>query len=339
MKWPIIKWILKIFFLIILLVSALVLTISFKDYSGYFHTRHGTLTEVNEQKNSVAGKYWVTLRNSDGFQVECGLLVPRQNSFAFAQTTISPPSRGRARGSRTNSENTFGNTTAKRFPAIILLGGKATGKYAIDYAFNIDNVVILALDYPYEPRESYTFWTIVQDIPAVRQALIDMVPAAMLATDYLFRRSDVDTTKLVILGYSFGAPFVPVIVAHDRRAAVAAMVYGGGELYSMIRHNVARYKSPALSEFVGFLGGSLLLRPMEPMRYTDKISPIPLVMINGANDEQVPRYNTEIFFNAARGPKKIVWLESKHVNPNNPELTRRIIATLKEELKRLKILE
>lgn len=337
MKWPIVQWIIKIFFLIILLVTALVLSISFKDYSGYFHTRHGTLTEVNEQKDSVAGKYWVTLRNSDGFRVECGLLVPQQNSIPSpTRNIVSPPLKERLRGSYINSEIVSINTP-KRYPTIILLGGKATGKYAIDYAFDIDNVVILALDYPYEPRESYTFWTIVQDIPAVRQALIDMVPAAMLAMDYLFHRNDVDTTKLVILGYSFGAPFVPVIVAHDRRAAVAAMVYGGGELYSMIRHNVARYKSTALSEFVGFIGGSLLLRPMEPMRYADKISPIPLVMINGANDEQIPRYNTELFFNAAREPKKIVWLESKHVNPTNPELTRRIIATLKEELKRLKI--
>ncbi len=244
-----------------------------------------------------------------------------------------------ADGGHKNSEVTSANILPNRFPAIILLGGKATGKYAIDYAIDINNVIILALDYPYEPRESYNFWTIAEDIPAVRQALIDMVPAAMLAADYLFRRVDVDTTKLVILGYSFGAPFVPVIVANDRRAAVAAMVYGGGELHSMIRHNVARFKGPVLSEFVGFLGGGLLLRPMEPMRFADKISPIPLVMINGKNDEQIPRYNTELFFNAAREPKNIVWLESKHVNPNNPELTRHIITTLKEELRMLKILE
>jgi fermentation-respiration switch protein FrsA (DUF1100 family) len=74
------------------------------------------------------------------------------------------------------------------------------------------------------------------------------------------------------------------------------------------------------------------------MRFADKISPTPLVMINGVNDEQIPRYNTELFFNAAREPKKLIWLESKHVRPDNVELTRRIIATLKEELKRLKIL-
>jgi dipeptidyl aminopeptidase/acylaminoacyl peptidase len=164
-----------------------------------------------------------------------------------------------------------------------------------------------------------------------------MVPSAILAADYLFSRPDVDTTKLVILGYSFGAPFIPAIVTHDRRAAAAVMVYGGGELTSMIRHNVARYESVWLSEFVGRLGG-LLLRPLEPMRYAGRISPIPIIMINGENDEQIPRANTELFFNAAQEPKKIIWLNSRHVRPENEELTRRIIGILKEELTRLKIL-
>ncbi len=305
MKRHIVKWIVGTLFLTVFSVFALVLYLSFKDYSEYFRSQRGGLEEVIERRDSVPGKYWITLHSSNGFKVECGMLTPRD--------------------------------TGKRYPAIILLGGKATGKYAIDYALDIGNVILLALDYTYEPRESYTFWTVVWDLPALRQALFDMVPSAMLATDYLFRRNDVDTTKLVILGYSFGAPFVPVIVAHDRRAAAAAMVYGGGELLSMIRHNVARYRGPLMSEFVGSLGG-LLLRPMEPMRYADRISPIPLVMINGENDEQIPRYNTELFFNAAREPKKIVWLKSMHVRPNNVELTRHIIATLKEELKRLRIL-
>jgi dienelactone hydrolase len=339
MKWSIFTRILKILLLVAVLVATVVLSISFKDYTDYFRSRHGVLAEVIEKKDTARGKYWITLRNSDGFRVDCGLLVPAQNPIPCPiKDAASPPHRGRLSGGH-RSKCGPENPISKRYPAIILLGGKATGKYAIDYTLGINNVIILALDYPYEPRDSYNFWTITQDIPAVRQALIDMVPAAVLAVDYLFRRDDVDTTKLVILGYSFGAPFVPVIVANDRRAAVAAMVYGGGELHSMIRYNVARYKGPVLGEFVGFLGGALLLRPMEPMRFADKISPIPLIMINGKNDEQIPRHNTETFYNAAREPKKIVWLQSKHVNPNNPELTRYIIATLKEELRRLKIME
>jgi fermentation-respiration switch protein FrsA (DUF1100 family) len=82
----------------------------------------------------------------------------------------------------------------------------------------------------------------------------------------------------------------------------------------------------------------MLLHPLEPMIYANKISPIPLIMINGANDEQIPRYNTEIFFNAAREPKKLIWMKSQHVRPDNEDLTRYIIDSLKKEFKRLRIL-
>ncbi len=279
-----------------------------RDYSSYFNNRRSTFSRATLTPaggDSLTEKSWLIIENTDGFKVECGLLTPRDKS--------------------------------KRYPAIVLMGGKATGKYAVDYALDIRNVIIIAPDYPYEPKENYTITEFLIDVPEIRRALLDMVPSVMLLSDYLFQRSDVDTTKLVLLGYSFGAPFVPCIIAHDRRAAVGAMVYGAGELRTLIRHNVNRYEGKAISEFVGVLGG-LLLRPLEPMRYIEQVSPIPLIMINGTEDEQIPGENVEILYAKAKEPKKIVWLESRHVNPNNPELTRKIIETLRRELSSFGIL-
>ena len=284
-----------------------------RDYHNYFVERKGELATAHIREageDSLFQKLWLTLENTDGFKVECGMLVPQR---------------------RTGHEE-------RRYPAIVLAGGKATGKYAIDYAFDIRDVIIVSPDYPYEPRESYTFWNFLADVPAMRRALVDMVPSTMLLTDYLHRRDDVDTSKLVMLGYSFGAPLVPVVVAYDKRFAVAAMVYGGGDLGSMIRHNVNRYEKPPVGAFVGLLSG-LLLRPVEPMRYVGQISPTPLLMINGTNDEQIPRENTLMFYDRANQPKKIVWLESQHVNVTNVELTRRIIHTLGRELIAMRVLD
>jgi len=280
-----------------------------KDYSNDFRKRKGALVESTlEGAGSGQGvkKYWLTLRNNEEFTVRCGMLVPGQKG--------------------------------KRYPAIILMGGMATGKYAVGYALDVDDCIIVAPDYPYEPKASYTVGEFLADVPAMRRSLLDMVPSVMLVTDYLWRRGDVDTAKVVLLGYSFGAPLVPAIVAIDRRAAAAAMVYGGGELASLIRYNVRRYESNAIAELVAQLGG-LLLRPLEPLRYADLISPTPLIMINGTHDEQMPRANAELFYNAAREPKRITWLESRHVHPRDVELTRRIIVILKSELRRLGVLE
>lgn len=279
-----------------------------KDYSGYFAERRGILVDMQltaAGEDSVYQKSWLTLVSNSGLRTECGLLVPRE--------------------------------TGKRYPAIVLLGGKATGKYAIDYAIGISNVIIAAPDYPYEPREKYTVPGFIADVPEMRTALMDMVPSVMLLTDYLFTREDVDTTRIVLLGYSFGAPLVPPIFVNDRRAAVAALVYGGGDLHTLIRHNVGRYEGPVVSEFVAQLG-ALLLRPLEPLRYIGHVSPTPLLMINGTHDEQIPRANTEQLFQAAKEPKNIIWLESQHVHPRNEELTRQIITLLESELMKLEVL-
>ena len=290
------------------ILIALASYLCYKDYSNDFLDRKGLLRSAEIQPaggDPHFRKMWLNLESTSGLRVECGLLIP--------------------------------NASGRRIPAIILLGGKATGKHAIDYAIDIDGVIIVAVEYSYEQLPSYTLAEFLWEVPAIRSALLDMVPSVMLLWDYLASRSDVDTTRIVLLGYSFGAPLVPVIMANEKRLAAAAMVYGGGGLHGLIRHNVRRFEGPAVSKVVGFLG-SQLLRPVEPLRYAEEISPAPLLMINGTHDEQIPRENAELLYDAAAQPKKIVWIESAHVEPGNVELTRRIVKVLKMEMGRMGLL-
>jgi hypothetical protein len=301
----------RLFWSILILVALMVAGIWYlatRDYTEYYHERRGILATVHEEKagsTDAFTKSWLRLKSSSGFTVDCGILVPKGKGEIY--------------------------------PAIVLLGGSATGKHAIDYALDIDRVVIVAVDYPYTPRDKYTVWNFLKDVPSIRRALIDMMPSVMLVTDYLWQRPDVDTSRIVVLGYSFGAPFAPCIMANDPRPAAAVMVYGGGDLGSLIGHNIERYEGHLPGVAAGFLSG-ILLRPVEPMRFAGLIAPRPLVMINGTHDEQVPRRNAELLFAAAREPKKQVWLESKHVNPRNLDLTIQIVGVLKRELRAVGIL-
>jgi predicted peptidase len=280
-----------------------------QDYSHDFYCRRGTFSQatiIPAGVDSLTEKSWLTLENTDGFRIECGMLSPRD--------------------------------TSRRYPVIIVLGGEETGKNVVDYARGIRNVIIASPDYGYRKKEDYSIVEFLADVPGIRNALLDVIPSVMLLTDYLFRRSDVDTTRLVLVGYSFGAPFIPCIAAHDRRAVAAVMVYGGGGLRTLIRHNVRRYRGQLASEFVGAMGG-VLLYPLEPMRYIEKVSPVHFFMINGTEDEQIPKANAQMLYAQAKEPKKIVWLESGHVSPRNQELTGRIIETLQRELSALNILD
>ncbi len=78
---------------------------------------------------------WLSLVNDAGKEINCGLLVPS------------------------------GNGAARPYPVVILLGSEARGKHAIDYGFNIRNVIIAAPDYPYAPRNSYTPFQLAAELP------------------------------------------------------------------------------------------------------------------------------------------------------------------------------
>jgi len=291
-----------------LLIALAAIPLLVEDYPASLPARKGRLLAAAESRaadGGGAGRSFVSLRSTSGLAVECAVLAPAPDG--------------------------------SRYPAIVLLGGKATGKHAVDYAVDTPGLIVVAVDYPYEPRDTYSVPTFAADLPAMRAAVLAMPPSVMLVNDYLRTRPDVDTARIIMLGYSFGAPFVPVTVANDRRWAAAAMVQGGGNLRRLIAHNVARHEGGAAGTVAGALG-AMLLRPMEPLDNIGRVAPIPLVMINGTRDELVPASCAQELHAAAGEPKRIVWLDAAHVNPREPALHRRIIATLRAELAALGVI-
>lgn len=66
---------------------------------------------------------------------------------------------------------------------------------------------------------------------------------------------------------------MPCVAVNDRRAAAVVMVFGGGDLTELIRHNIRRFSGVFVSEIAGLVGGTLL-GPLEPLRYAKEISPM-----------------------------------------------------------------
>jgi len=218
----------------------------------------------------------------------------------------------------------------QRLPAVIILGGVDIGKTTIDYLDPPEEAIVLSPDYLYPPEAFYSVWKAFRHAPALREATFRMIAATSLMVDYLYRRADVDTQRISLVGYSFGAPFVPAVTALDSRIGAAAIAQGGGDLGALIGHNLDTGVRP-LDTLLGELSG-LLLRPIEPLRYIDKISPRPLLMVNSRSDEFFPPQNAERLFRKAKEPKEILWLESSHLRPWDAALIRRIVAAVREWL-------
>ncbi|MFH1754655.1 MAG: hypothetical protein ABIA59_03030 [Candidatus Latescibacterota bacterium] len=216
------------------------------------------------------------------------------------------------------------------YPVLVLLGGVRTGKHVIDYVGGMNQVILLGLDYPYEGKNSkMSTAEFLKNMPGMRRAVMNTVPAVLLAMDYLFDRDDVDTDRITLIGGSIGALFVPAAVASDMRITAAAILFGAGDVQSLIAANV---DMPApIPSLAAWLGG-LLVSPLEPLKYINRISPRPLFMLNGTDDPRMPERCSRLLHDKAMNPKTIEWIPSGHIHIRSNEFQAQVRVILEKWL-------
>lgn len=211
-------------------------------------------------------------------------------------------------------------------PALLILGGVRTGRDVITYLGETPGVVALAIDYPYDGKKSGLGTSeVVSALPRMRRAVLKTVPAAMLAVDYLLGRGDVDPERITFVGGSIGALFGPAITAADPRIAGTALLFGAGDLQSLLRANIDA-PTPAAAAAAWAL--SLLVTPVEPVKYIGRVAPRPVFMLNATNDARMPVENSRRLHEAAREPRTIRWLDAGHVNVREREFHDRVRSEL-----------
>jgi hypothetical protein len=198
------------------------------DYTERFLERRGRLVKTAEHLVGESGGhrlFEITLESSTGIRTDGFLKVPTEG--------------GSLR------------------PAFLILGGLRTGRKTLEYIHNTRGIVLLALDYPYDGKTSrMSTLEFIGSVPRIRRAVIDTAPATMTAVDYLLERDDVDPGRIIVIGGSLGTFFVPAHAAIDDRPAAAVMIYGAGDIQSILgaRHEIPRW----LARPAGWLGAVLI---------------------------------------------------------------------------------
>lgn len=222
--------------------------------------------------------------------------------------------------------------TTRKFPAVVILGGVDIGKETLQYVGDPGEVIVAALGYPYDLSRVTGWWAGIREAGKIREAAFRTVASALLVNDFLWQQENVDTNRVILVGYSFGAPFVPVVMRLDPRYKVAAFLYGGGRINKLVGHNLETGFRP-LDRLLGEAVG-LLLAPIEPHRHIKYISPRPLIMIQGKHDEFMPSTLAQELFNRAGEPKEIIWLETEHMMPWKKEVINQVVMTLRQWLEK-----
>ena len=223
-----------------------------------------------------------------------------------------------------------------RRPLLVLLGGRRSGRDAIDLIDETRGAVIAALSYPFDGDEKLKGWRVVPEVPAIRRALLDTPPAIQLAADFLASEPYVDATRIELVGVSLGAPFACIAGALDARFRRVWSIHGAGDPYALLEHGLEKRIpfAPARAFVAGVANVLASGSRLAPEAWVGGISPRPFVMVNGDTDDKIPRACIDRLYAAAREPREIVWRPGGHVGPKRKEIVQGLIDVVLERVER-----
>ena len=202
------------------------------------------------------------------------------------------------------------SSTTRQWPSVILLhgGGPAgkdnpgiqllapliarTGMHVL--AIDMLNFGERATDLLTTFTESEKHERLYNQPPAYLSWVTQTVKDVSRSFDLLVEQRGADAKRIALVGVSRGAVLTAIAGAADRRLAAAAMLYGG-HFDALEREHL-----PAAC----------------PANYIGRISPRPLLMINGTHDtDMIKETSVEPLQRLARQPKLMLWAESGHQLP------------------------
>lgn len=212
----------------------------------------------------------------------------------------------------------------------VILGGQRAGKEAALLFPDTRGTVVAAIEYPYRGAAKPKGVAVVGQIPAIRRAILDTPPALMLALDYLLSMRDVDTTRVELIGASFGAPFAAVVAALDRRVTRLWLLHAAADPYRLLEHNMHRYISiaPLRAAAAGATNVLIAGPRLDPARWVARVAPRPVIMINALEDERIPRALVDRLYASAAQPKAQYWLPGLHMQRNRRDVLGALVDTV-----------
>jgi hypothetical protein len=222
-------------------------------------------------------------------------------------------------------ETGIGADSTRHVP-VVILGGIGTGRRAATLVPCPPGYALVALDYPYAGPRAPTREELVRAVPEIHRAA-HATPHGVAATiAWLRTRADMDRRGALVVGASFGVPFVLrglALLPRERGAGGAdhgpagvravCLLYGGADLPNLVRYRMR--DRPGWEREAAAWGLALLFPDLEPGRWIGRVAPKPLLFINGRRDELVGEGNARLLHARAGGPKTVVWIDSEHMRP------------------------
>ena len=220
----------------------------------------------------------------------------------------------------------------KKLPLMFVLGGLEIGRQSLGYIKEHGHNAIISFEYPYSPEYWYEGMSMIE-IAAIRRAVL-LVPSQMLSVmKWVSNQEWADPERLSLLGYSFGALFVPAVQryaqANSLHIPTTVIAYGGTNVYQLLMTNI-KIMPLWVRSVLGYLAAKAIWA-IEPALHLPHLEGHFLI-VNGKYDTQIPESSWRELQKLTPPEKKIINLEADHMRPSRPELTARLVAISRQWL-------
>ena len=205
----------------------------------------------------------------------------------------------------------------------VMLGGFQTGDRAALLLPDDAPLNSLAVNWPWRGARRMSPAEYAMRLPAIQRAV--MRSPAFLATgaEAAARTRGVDPSRIVLVGASLGAPPALAALQLTRVPDALVLVDGGADLELLIRAALVRegWAKPAAS--VSAAGAFQWIWPLEPTLNARAAQGVPVLVLNGAADERVPRASATKLHQSL--PHATVrWRAGTHIRPGQLDVIERL---------------
>lgn len=209
-------------------------------------------------------------------------------------------------------------------PTILIVGGLKTGRESLQFIPDHGEYALVAYEYPKRLKTLHKI-NVLWHLYTVRKAALEVPIELIDILQYLQKKSWVSHEPISLMGYSFGATFMPVTYVTAEKEGIklgpGVMAYGGAGIYCLFKANLPLPKF--LKDPIATIAAATF-KPIDPILYAPHMKG-DFLILNGIYDAQIPMECAHRLQDLVPEPKTIMNLETEHMSPKKPDLNLRLI--------------
>ncbi len=222
------------------------------------------------------------------------------------------------------------------YPAIIFLHGRGGSKEDVNELVPLisqQGYAAMAIDCQYHGERNPRDKNIYSPYPySNRETMIQTIIDCRRAVDFLESRTEIDESRIGLLGGSMGGILGTLLAAVEERIRASVLMLAGGNWKIIASKSEHRDARALRGVDVNMDTMADIMAPVDPLKFVDLISPRPVLFQLGRRDRIVPAETGEILFQAAGEPKEVDWYDSGHGLPLE-KVVPRVISWLQTNLR------